>query len=98
MGRLILQVPFGVGAAGLFNHFSRGSTEALRKAAAMGLRLQRCAGNTFICQSTKDFWQVRGNKIVRLVGNEIDSGDRLTAAPQDNPAGFLEDILGDLTF
>jgi hypothetical protein len=96
MGRLRVQVPFGVGAVRLFNHLPRGSTEALRKAASMGL--QRCAGNTFICQSTKDFWQVRGNKIVRLVGNEIDSGDRLAAAPQDNPAGFLEDILGDLTF
>jgi hypothetical protein len=32
------------------------------------------------------------------VGNEIDNGESLAAAPQDNPAGFLEDILGDLTF
>ncbi len=96
MGRLRVQVPFGVGAARLSNHLPRGSTGVLRKAASMGL--QRCAGNTFICESTRDFWQVRGNKIVRLVGNEIDNGESLAAAPQDNPAGFLEDILGDLTF
>ena len=96
MGRLWVQVPFGVGAAGLSNHLPRGSTGVLRKAASMGL--WRVAGNAFICESSKDFWKIRGNKIVRLVGDEVDNGDSLAAAPEDNPSGFLDDILGDLTF
>jgi len=68
----------------------------LRKLASMGF--ERVAGNQFVCQSTKEFWQVKGNKLVRLVGNEVDAGDRLTAPKDDNPAEFLESILGDLTF
>ena len=98
MKRLTMTATFGLGSPGHPDRLHRSdlSGDVLRKAASMGL--QRCAGNTFICESTRDFWQVRGNKIVRLVGNEIDNGESLAAAPQDNPAGFLEGILGDLTF
>ncbi len=98
MGKLRFQKLFGVVSSQVFNHLSAllVSREVLRKAASMGL--SRCAGNTFICESTKDFWQVRGNKLVRLVGNEVDNGDHLPAAPADNPAQFMDDILGDLTF
>jgi hypothetical protein len=98
MGKLRFQKPFGVVSSQVFNHLSplSMSKEVLRKAASLGL--SRCAGNTFICESTKDFWQVRGNRLVRLVGNEVDNGERLPAAPEDNPAQFMDDILGDLTF
>jgi hypothetical protein len=98
MGKLNLQKPFGLEGSRFFNHLSSSAIprEVFRKAASLGL--SRCAGNTFICESTKDFWQVRGNKLVRLVGNEVDNGDHLPAAPEENPAQFMDDILGDLTF
>ena len=98
MGKLNLQQPFGLDGSRLFNHLASSplSAEVIRKAASMGLR--RVAGNQFVCESTKDFWQVRGNKLVRLVGNEVDNGDRLSAAPEDNPAQFMDDILGSLEF
>jgi len=98
MGRLAMQEPFGLDAPRLFNHLAATevSLDVMRKAASLGL--SRCAGNTYICPSKSDFWQIRGNKIVRLVGEEVDNGDHLQAAPEENPAGFLEGILGDLTF
>jgi hypothetical protein len=98
MGKLRMQVPFGLETSRLFNFLPSSGIprELLRKAASLGL--SRCAGNTFICESSKDFWQIRGNKIVRLVGDEVDNGDHLPAAPEDNPAGFMDEILGDLTF
>jgi len=70
---------------------------AVAKVAYM-MGLSRVAGNTFVCESTKDFWRVSGNRIVRLVGNEVDYGDKLVAAPEANPAEFLDGILGDLEF
>jgi len=92
MGHLKTAMAFGLGekeAVGI-------PADVLRKAASMGLT--RVAGNTFICNSTKDFWKVKGNRLVRLVGNEVDNGDHLAAAPKENPDRFLEGILGDLTF
>jgi hypothetical protein len=60
--------------------------------------MHRVAGNVFECPSTKDFWKVQGNNIVRLVGKEVNEGDSIPAAPEDKPAAFLANILGDLEF
>jgi len=60
--------------------------------------LHRVAGNVYECPSTKDFWKVQGNKIVKLVGNEVNQGESIQAAPDDKPAAFLANILDDLEF
>ena len=62
------------------------------------LMLRRVAGNVYECPSTKDFWKVNGNKIVKLVGNEVNQGESIQAAPEDRPAAFLAGILDDLEF
>jgi hypothetical protein len=60
--------------------------------------MRRVAGNVYECPSTKDFWKVQGNKIVKLVGNEVNQGESIPAAPDDRPAAFLAHILDDLEF
>lgn len=60
--------------------------------------MHRVAGNIYEAPSTKDFWQVRGNKIVKLVGSEVSNGESIPAAPDDKPAAFLAHILDDLEF
>jgi hypothetical protein len=60
--------------------------------------MHRVAGNVYECPSTKDFWKVQGNKIVKLVGNEVNAGESIAAAPDDKPAAFLAHILDDLEF
>jgi hypothetical protein len=60
--------------------------------------MRRVAGNVYECPSTKDFWQVQGTKIVRLVVDEVDNGEAIPAAPKDEPMEFLGSILDDLTF
>jgi len=60
--------------------------------------MRRVAGNVYECPSTKDFWKVQGNKIVKLVGNEVNQGESIPAAPDDKPAAFLANILDDLEF
>lgn len=72
------------------------SPEVKSKIASMGLN--RVAGNVYECPSTKDFWKVQGNKIVKMVVDEVDNGEKIPAAPSDTPMDFLNDILGDLTF
>ena len=80
------------------NHYSSKelSPEIKAKIASMGL--SRVAGNAYICSSTQDFWQVKGNKIIRMTADEVDNGEHIAAAPSDNPASFLASILDDLTF
>jgi hypothetical protein len=80
------------------NHFKSASvsSELAQKLASGGYR--RVAGNIFLCPSSKDFWNVRGGKIVRLLGVEVDNNESLMGAPSGNPASFLEDALADLTF
>ncbi len=80
------------------NHFSSAklSPEVRQKIASMGL--SRVAGNAYICESTKDFWQVKGNKVIRLTIDEVDNGEHLPAAPSNDPAQYLAAILNDLTF
>jgi hypothetical protein len=80
------------------NHFK---TAAVSKTAAQMIQahgLVRVAGNTFICRSTKDFWKLNGGKIVRITKTEVDNGESVSGAPAGNPAGFLTEILSDLTF
>jgi hypothetical protein len=60
--------------------------------------MRRVAGNVYECPSTKDFWKVQGNRIVKLVGNEVNQGESIPAAPDDRPAAFLANILDDLEF
>lgn len=62
------------------------------------LMMRRVAGNVYECPSTKDFWKVQGNKIVKLVGSEVNEGDSIPAAPDDRPAAFIANILDDLEF
>lgn len=60
--------------------------------------MRRVAGNVYECPSTKDFWKMQGNKIVKLVGSEVSNGESIPAAPDDKPDAFLAHILDDLEF
>lgn len=60
--------------------------------------LHRIAGNVYECPSDRSFWAVKGGKIIKLVGTEVDSGQSIPAAPDDKPAAFLAHILDDLSF
>lgn len=60
--------------------------------------MHRIAGNVYECPSTKEFWKVHKNKIVRLVGNEVNNGESIPGAPDDKPQAFLAGILDDLDF
>ena len=60
--------------------------------------MHRIAGNVYECPSTKDFWKVNGNKIIKLVGNEVNNGESIPGAPEDKPQAFLANILDDLEF
>lgn len=92
---LRMQKPFSLGVMGLVTDRECLSPNILRKAASYGLT--RVAGNAFILPADRSFWMVRGNRIMRLVSNEVDNGEHLPASPE-NPEEFLDDILGDLTF
>ena len=81
------------------NHFAGLATyspEVQEQITSWGLT--RVAGNAFICESSRDFWQVQGNKIIKLVGNEVDNGESIPGAPEDKPERFLANILDDLSF
>jgi hypothetical protein len=60
--------------------------------------MSRMAGNVYECPSTKDFWKVQGNKIVKLVGNEVNQGESIPAASSDKPAVSLASWLDELEF
>lgn len=81
------------------NHFASSvpySIEIQEQIAGWGLT--RVAGNSFICESSKDFWQVKGNKIVKLVGNEVDAGESIPAASENHPASSIAAMLDGLDF
>ncbi len=98
MGKLSFQRSFGIASPQIFNHLTASaiSKEVLRKASSMGL--QRIAGNIFESPCSHELWKVRGGSIIRLTGNEVDYNEHLAAAPADDPAGFLDGVLGDLVF
>lgn len=79
------------------NHFAAASVspEAKSKIAHMGL--ERVAGNVYACPASQDFWTVKGNKIIKLVVDEVDDGSSIPAAPSNSPMDFLTNILDDLT-
>jgi hypothetical protein len=60
--------------------------------------MHRIAGNVYECPSTKDFWKVQGNKIVKLVGNEVNQGESIAGAPGGREEAFLAHVLDDLEF
>lgn len=70
--------------------------EGLKKAASMGLI--RVAGNVFECPSTQDFWKIKGDKVIRLSGIEVDNNESLPPADVNNPSSYLREILADLDF
>ena len=81
------------------NHFASTAPMARNVTAFLEeYAMTRVAGNVYECPSTKDFWKVQGNKIVKLVGNEVNNGESIPAAPDDKPAAFLAHILDDLEF
>lgn len=63
------------------------------------LGLLRVAGNVYECPSTKDFWEVKEGKIMRLTtANEVDNSEKLVAADSMDPETSLKQILADLEF
>ena len=68
----------------------------VKKAAFMGFI--HIAGNLFECPSSKDLWKVKGGKILRLTGKEVDNKERVKPADRKNPSKFLGDILSELEF
>lgn len=104
MGKLIHAASHGVGTrvgddVPSQNHFASATSinpGVKAKIASMGLR--RVAGNIYECPSTKDFWRVKGNGIVRLTADEVDNHERIAAAPAQAPMNFLEEVLGSLEF
>lgn len=106
MGKLRAVSGFGLGArksadSNVFtvNHFISAAPVApalKQKIASMGL--ERVAGNIYECPSTRDFWKVKGNSIVKLVGDEVDNGEAIQAADEGNPQGFLSHIMDDIEF
>lgn len=63
------------------------------------LGLMRVAGNVYECPSSKDFWEVKEGKIMRLTSaNEVDNSETLMAADSRDPESSLKHILDDLEF
>ncbi len=81
------------------NHYARSvAYPADIQAFLQQFDMHRIAGNVFECPSTKDFWKVNGNKIIKLVGAEVDNGESIPGTPEDKPQAFLANILDDLEF
>jgi hypothetical protein len=105
MGKINPVVSFGIGGSAeterVFskNHLAsenKLSPEVKSKIASMNL--QRVAGNVYECPSTKDFWKVQGNKVVKLVGSEVNNGESILAADEQTPQISLKGFLDDLEF
>jgi hypothetical protein len=101
MGKLRSATSFGLGAqksadGGVFsaNHFVSSvplPPEVKAKIASMGL--ERVAGNAYECKSDRSFWEVKNGKIMKLVGDEVDAGQSIQAAPKNDPMGFMGSIM-----
>jgi hypothetical protein len=106
MGKLRSATSFGLGAqksadGGVFsaNHFVSSvppPPEVKAKIASLGL--VRAAGNAYFCPSEKNFWLVKGRKIVRLTGDEVDNGESIQAANETDPQGFLAGVMDDISW
>lgn len=75
---------------------SKASAKGLQKAAGMGLI--RVAGNMFECPSSKDFWRVDGDKVIRVSSVEVNLNEKLQPADSNNPDRYLEKLLSELEF
>jgi len=104
---------FGLGAqksadGGVFsvNHFiSAAPVPPAVKAKIASMGLERVAGsiyaampNSQTCMSTRDFWKVNGNSIIRLTGDEVDQGESIKAAPKNDPMGFMSSLMDDISW
>jgi len=102
MSKLRATVSHGVGSSitkDVFrNHYVEANVPSEVKAKIASMGLERVAGNMFICESSQDFWTVKNGAIVRLVGGEVDNGEKLSAAPEESPMNFLNAIMSDLEF
>ena len=78
------------------NHFTEKTAANLSKTAALK-GLTRIAGNVYINNSSKDMWSVKGGKLIRLTGLEVDNGESIKITIT-NPEQDLENIMDDLTF
>lgn len=79
------------------NHMASALPRELKsKVASMGLR--RVAGNYYECPADRTFWEVKEGKIKKLVNGVVDTGQRVLAAPHDDPRSFLDEILEGLSF
>jgi len=106
MGKLRAVSSFGLGAqksadGGVFsvNHFiSAAPVPPAVKAKIASMGLERVAGNIYESPSTRDFWKVKGNSIIKLVGDEVDNGESIQAAPKNDPMGFMGSLMDDIEF
>ena len=75
-------------------------SSALTKVASEVRRmgLIRVAGNSFINPSNKDFWSIKGDKVVRITTVEVDNGEKMDPTPVDHPQDFLNAILDEISF
>lgn len=104
MGKLRPTTGFGLGASKsadsndfTVNHFiSAAPVAPAVKAKIASVGLVRVAGNCYTCPSTRDFWAVKGNSIMRLTGDEVDNGESIQAADETDPQGFLGHIMDDI--
>ncbi len=81
------------------NHFiSSAPIPPTVKAKIASLGLVRVAGSIFECPSTRDFWAVKGNSIMKLVGDEVDQGESIQAADEGDPQGSLSHFMDDISF
>jgi hypothetical protein len=103
MSKLSPSASFGLGSQKTNKEFSKNhfasntlTPELKQKIASMGLN--RVAGNIFSCSSDQSFWEVKNGKVMKLVGDEVDSGQSIPAADDSNPQVSLASFLDDLTF
>lgn len=80
------------------DHFKTASVTPELRQKIEELGLIRVAGNAYRCPSTRDFWAVKGGKVIRITVDEVDNGESIQAAPADAPGNFLSSILADLVF
>ena len=102
MRKITATAPFGLGQSKVDPVFSRNHFASATPIPA-GIQDQidrfmmtRVAGNVWSCPSSRDFWQVRGGKIIRLVVDEVDDGDSIPPASTKQPMEFLSSVLDDL--
>ena len=107
MGKIRSVTSFGLGAqksadSNVFtvNHFISAAPMAPAvKVKIASLGLVRVSGNIYEAPSTRDFWAVKGGKILKLTGDDVvDNGESIQAAPKNDPMGFMGSLMDDIEF